>query len=231
MSHDRRRRAGAAGLLATIAVCVLPALPGAGCASDRPSAEQLRLEPEGVRIARAREVALEAQRADDPDDAIALYTEALSIYPSFPAVWNNLGVLYLDEHRYLEAAEAFAAASDHSPVDARPLYNLGLCWERAGYLPDALRHYTAALERDPRYLPALRGAIRAERRMDLASEATLDRIRMALLLEPDPSWRQFFELQRASADAEVRESMGLRPGDRRAPDAPPEAPEPRDSPR
>lgn len=190
-------------------------LAGPGCAGpgSAQQSREIRLEDQSAKIAQARRIALSAQDAETPGEAIDAYRSALDAYNGLGPVWNNLGVVLLDEGRYLEAAESFASASERSPTDPRPLYNLGLTWERAGYLEDALTFYGQALNRDPRYLPALRGAIRTERYLGLATEQTLDRLRRALLLEQDPRWRAWFQRQRPSVEEELYSQPGMhRPG-------------------
>lgn len=204
----RRRRHRPSLCLAASAL----SLTLAGCAGGSAAApETTRIEvgDRAERLASARRLALEAQETEDPGQAIAKYRQALKAYPDLAAAWNNLGVRLLAEERYMEAAEAFASASDHSQAEPRPLYNLGLTWERAGYLSDALKHYKQALDRDPRYLPALRGALRSEILIGEASEQTLERLRLAIGLETDPRWRQWFQDQRSIVERRLYERPGL----------------------
>ena len=177
-----------AALLATLAGCTGGAPKPVGVQTDDPR-----------RIGQAHEMIMSAQayeRAGDSDAAIATYRSALDVYREFPAAWNNLGTLLLERQRYLEAAECFGVAADLAPQDPRPVYNLGLCWDRAGYLTEAVDHYQRSVERDRRYLPALRGSIRAESLLSRTGPGTLDRIRTALQLEQDPQWRSWLELQK-----------------------------------
>ncbi len=124
-----------------------------------------------------------------------------------PAAWNNLGVLLLAEESYLGAAEAFQNAAERSTTDPRPIYNLGLTWERTRHLQEAQEQYAHALERDPRYIPALRGLIYAQDRLGVVDDLTLGRLRVALLREDDPQWRSYFELRKISAAAELAEQQ------------------------
>jgi tetratricopeptide (TPR) repeat protein len=165
------------------------------------------VRPAGERLAEAQSLAQRAQarvKRERYDEAIELYRDALRAYDDFPAAWNNLGVLLMEQERYLEAADAFASASERAPSDPRPTFNLGLTWERASYLDEALDHYRRALDRDPRYLPAIRGAIRAEQALGVTNDASADRVRTALLIERDPVWRAYFEQQRIRVEAEMR---------------------------
>ena len=184
-----------------------------GCASDgssrKGSPTVITLPNEGQQIAEARQLALRAQEARDPAKAIDLYTQAVEIYPDLPAAWNNLGVLLLGEGRLMEAADAFGSATERTPNDPRPYFNLALTWDRAGYLEEALDYYIAALALDDRYLPALRGAIKAETRLGQSSPSLVERIQTAIFLEQDPKWREYLELQKSWAEAEVRSKAGL----------------------
>lgn len=144
-----------------------------------------------------------AQRDDKIDEAIALYQRAVQAYRDFPAAWNNMGVLLLRQQRYLEAAECFVNAQEMAPQDPRPAYNLGLTWDKAGYPADALTHYQTALLRDPKYLPALRGAARASWLLRRYTDSSLDVVRTALLIEQDSRWREWLELQNVRIQNEL----------------------------
>lgn len=188
-----------------------------GCASSDGgrTKKDVSQGPTPADITSAFEMAGDAQNAEErdrPEEAIAKYRAALTTYREFPAAWNNLGVVLMDEGRFLEAGECFAAASELAPLDPRPTYNLGLTWDRAGYMEEALRYYNRALERDARYLPALRGSIRTERLMGAGDNQTLERLKAALLLEQDPRWREWLELQRLRLESEIRaEAVGAAP--------------------
>ncbi len=187
----------------------------AGCATESASSSRkgnhtvITLPNQAEQIAKAQRLALSAQETSNPRKAIDLYREAVEAYPDLPAAWNNMGVLLLSEGRLMEAAEAFGSATERTPNDPRPFFNLGLTWDQAGYLDTALEHYSRALTLDERYLPALRGAIKAETRLGNASPTLVERIQTALFLERDPKWREYLELQRSWAEAEVRAKAGL----------------------
>lgn len=201
-------------LLAAACCLVAGGLLIAGCASGSGSAPKknttvISLPNQGEQIAAAQQLALRAQKTKDPETAIDLYSQAVGKYPDLPAAWNNMGVLLLGEGRLMEAAEAFGSATERTPNDPRPYFNLGLTWDRAGYLDTALEHYSSALALDERYQPALRGAIKAECRLGNSSPILVERIQTALFLERDPQWREYLELQRSWAEAEVRAKAGL----------------------
>jgi len=195
-----------------------PTLPGCATSSSADTKSKknnltvITIPNQADQIATAQQLALKAQKTKDDAKAIELYSQAVKIYSDLPAAWNNMGVLLLNNGRLMEAAEAFGAATERTPNDPRPFYNLGLTWDRAGYLETALEHYSKALSLDDRYLPALRGAIKTESRLGQSSPILVERIRVALFVEMDPQWREYFELQRSWAEAEVRAKAGLPTG-------------------
>lgn len=167
----------------------------AGCAKGARRADSIA-PADAVRISEAHAVAYEASRISDPTKAAIRYTDALNRYDDFPAAWNNLGVALMEKGEYLDAESAFARAAEQSRTDPRPLFNRGLLWMKRHYPADARVHFNGALERDPYYLPALRGSIECDVVLRETSPQTLDHIRRALALEKDPRWIDRLESQR-----------------------------------
>lgn len=170
-----------------------------GCARGAPRPNVTSAE--AVRISEAHAVAYEASRISDPEKASRRYADALTRYDDFPAAWNNLGVALMARGEYLDAETAFARAAEQSRTDPRPLFNRGLLWMQRHYPADARRHFKAALERDPYYLPALRGAIECDIMLRETTPETLDNLRRALMLEKDPKWLERLESQRVKIQA------------------------------
>ena len=143
----------------------------------------------------ALRLASKANKEEDPEKAIEMYREVVQIYRDLYPAWNNLGTLLMEQDRYLEAAEAFNTAAGMAPRDPRPVYNIGLLYDRSGYLDDARDFYGRALGRDENYLPALRGMIRADSILNEDDERTLELIRRALRLERNEKWREWLRLR------------------------------------
>lgn len=158
-------------------------------------------EDEARRLTRARELAAEAQNAKDPEQAARKYREAVQEYREFPSAWLNLGVIMMQGDQYLQASEAFSTAAELDASDPRPLYNLGLLYDRRGYLREARGYYERALERDDNFLPALRGAIRADSLLNEGSMQTLKWLERALMLEQDRKWQEWMRLQKARIES------------------------------
>lgn len=174
------------------AACVLTALAALpGCHSGARTA--IIPVDDGARLSEARRLAGEAQReqkAGHADKAIALYQKSLEQSRDLFFVWNNLGLLLMEQENYTDAAEMFKSAGDLAPEDPRPYYNIGLIYQRAVYDEKAMEYFIKSLERDPKYLPSLRGAIISAKRLDISDEPSLTRVRTALLIETDPQWRK-----------------------------------------
>ena len=176
---------------------VLAASLLAACASHAPTPAERTTRPRDPR--QALQIASRAQAAAEDgrtDDAIRLYNEALLHDDSLAFAWNNLGLELMERQAYQDAVLSFTRAADLTPSDPRPMTNAGIAFHRAGFDREALRHFEYALERDPNWLEALRGAGRAARRLYLSDDRALERVRHALLIEPDDRWRSFFERER-----------------------------------
>ncbi|MBL0926799.1 MAG: tetratricopeptide repeat protein [Phycisphaerales bacterium] len=200
------------GLLAPVAAA--PGCKGAGPA--RPSGPAF--ESEAVRVADAQRLALEAERhaaAGRVADAVTTYESALGRYAEFGPAWHNLGELYMRQERYLEAAEAFSRAAELSPSDPRPLYNLGVLYFNRKYPREARTEWVRALDRDPNYLPALRGVIEVDWLLRDKNDLTLPRIERALMLERDPGVRKELEFRKlrieTQDEAEAKSAPGPKP--------------------
>lgn len=193
LSHNRSWRAAACMLLAVVSV----GLPACNRRTiSTPLLPPGLIESETRRLVQAQSIASEAYRTKDTDDAMRKYTEAVRQYRELPVAWNNLGVLLMNSDRSVEASSAFATAAELAPSDPRPVYNRGLLFDRKGFVREARVYYAEAIERDPQYLPALRGAIRADARRNEGSSETLEWVRRALLLEQDEAWIKWLRLQK-----------------------------------
>jgi tetratricopeptide (TPR) repeat protein len=165
----------------------------AGC-ETRPKTTTIQ-DTSAVRLGEARRLAAQAQAeqsAGHNERAIQLYRQALDQSPELGFAWNNLGLLYMEKDNYLDAVEMFQGASEQlqGVQGAKPLYNIGLAYWKRGFGAKALTFFEKALERDPRDVDALRGAVLAAKSMDVADDKALDRVRRALLIESDPRFKR-----------------------------------------
>lgn len=197
----------AAGKLACVAAALCSTLwLTAGCASGQKRDAAEMIDASAQSQSQGYELARDAQRLaerGDTEKAIQTYQRALSLWRDMPAAWNNLGVLFMEKQNYADAVSAFKVAADQSQSDPRPLENIAVCYVRSGWATDALKYYGMSLERDPNRIESLRGAVRAAEMVRVRDDATLERIRRALLVETDPQYREYFERQQQLVSAAI----------------------------
>jgi tetratricopeptide (TPR) repeat protein len=194
-----RTLTAAAGLL-----CLAGSL--LACATTQQQAAQdLRegIDREEIAI-RLTEDADRARMAGNIDRAIELYREALDYSARFPDTWNNLGLLHLERGDEAKAINAFVQASILDPTDPRPPANTGIVYSNIGRETEAMRFFHDALDIEPSYLPALRGAIKSAHLLNENEYEDLERVKRALLVEDDPQWREFFDRQRSLIESRLR---------------------------
>ena len=66
----------------------------------------------------------------------------------------NLGVIYGQQSRTAEAIQAYQAALQINPADAKAHLNLGVAYGQQGRTDDEMREYQAALRVNPAYAEA-----------------------------------------------------------------------------
>jgi len=147
-----------------------------------------------------------AEARKDWADAEVYYRQAIAASPTLAGAWNNLGVVLMQQQNYLEATNAFRRAADLLPGDPTPYENLGLTYQRAGYAADALRAYELSLERDPSWLPSIRGYATSVKLLNRAEEADLRVLQRGLMLESDSKWRDLFNFQRLRIERDLLEA-------------------------
>jgi tetratricopeptide (TPR) repeat protein len=200
-----------------------------GCNKDTKSSTITIVDDSQVRNDEAKQLAAQAQRevkAGNTDKAIELYQKSLERSHDLFYVWNDLGVLLMERENYGDAAEMFKSAAALAPGDPRPYYNLGLIYQNAIYDEKALEYYVMSLERDGKYLPSIRGAIVSAKRLDIADEAALQRVRAGLLNETDPAWRKIMQTEALRIEgilSRSKQGTSLTPTPAEPPPQPPES--------
>lgn len=204
MKQTTDRRLKVAGLL--VAGVAMALAPLSGCASKpRPAAVVAPPAYDTEAAVRLAAEALQAQRAGRLDESIELYRRALNANPELSGIWTNLGVALMSKQDFAGAADAFKRASELSPTDSRPLVNLGIAYLDRGWAEEALANFDQAIERDPRNVEALRGAVTAAQRVGREDEKTLEHIRQLQLIETDPKWTQELAFRRLRLESALRE--------------------------
>lgn len=81
-----------------------------------------------------------AREGDRIDEAITLYTKALTLRPQWAEGWWYLATLYYDHDNYKEAAEAFKQTAQIQQKAGAPWAMLGLCEFQLARYDEALLH-------------------------------------------------------------------------------------------
>jgi Tfp pilus assembly protein PilF len=138
----------------------------------------------------------------NPEKAEAMLREALTLDLFFGPAHNNLGVIFLGQHKLYEAAHEFEWARKLMPGQADPRVNLALTLEQAGRIGEAMDNYRAALEVAPEDIGAIQGIASLAVRSSL-KEPALDRwLDVIALRGESEDWRTW---ARARASARGRE--------------------------
>ncbi len=148
--------------------------------------------------AEAREhytTATELYKEGEHEAALAEYRKALELDDQLYAAWNNMGQLLMAQNNYADAVNAFQIAASIEPSDPRPVYNIGLAYQRVGWAADAYKSYEQALAREQYYLPAMRGLARSAEMLGSGDRQLLETIKQAQLRETDDQWRDYFRAQ------------------------------------
>lgn len=133
------------------------------------------------------------QRAED------LLRQALSADLYFGPAHNNLGVIYLQEGKYYEAAGEFEWARRLLPGHPDPRVNLAMTLESAGRSDEAIATYRTALEVYPDYVAAMQGLARLQLKSGKSDEKTIVLLKEVAMRGESSEWRDWAkgELTRA----------------------------------
>jgi len=151
-------------------------------------------------------IATEHYNDGDHEKALEEYRKALELDDQLYAAWNNMGQLLMAQSNYADAVNAFQIAARIEPSDPRPLYNIGLAYQRVGWAADAFKSYEQALVRDQYYLPAMRGLARSAEMLGTGDRQLLSTLKQAQLRETDEQWRDYFRSQYNRVETLIEEA-------------------------
>lgn len=127
-------------------------IAGAGCRSANLPAKD---SPQYLGAVRAFYVGLSALQVGDDVRAEEKLKEATALAPDEPASWADLGLLYMRQRRFDEAAASLDKARQLAPENAGLYVLLGQLESARGNSAEAAAHFRRAAELDPRNLKAL----------------------------------------------------------------------------
>lgn len=187
-------------LRAIAILAVLAALPAA-CTSTGPTKGPYQPLTEGSRdTVRAAQLTKEAEplMATDPAKAEALLREALTADLYHGPAHNNLGVVYLRQQKYYEAAGEFDWAKKVMPGHPDPRFNLALTLESTGRTQDAIAMYDTALSVYPGHLPTTQALVRLQVKSGHTDSRTPELLREVAMRSESAEWRDWARKQMAS---------------------------------
>src|SRR5215210_6975721 len=174
----RRRRA--------FPVIVSLLLTAAGLAACRRADVPAKDSPQYTSAVRAFYVGLAALQVGDDVRAEAKLKEATALAPDEPASWADLGLLYMRQRRFDEAAQSLEKARQLAPENARLYVLTGQLESARGDSAEAAKHFRRAAELDPRNLKALYALSReVERGGEGGEDEVLRLLQKILEVQPD----------------------------------------------
>jgi type IV pilus assembly protein PilF len=137
-------------------------------------------------------IAVLYERLGENDLADKHYRRAYHLNPEDPLILNNYGQ-YLCRQGRLEEADRMFIKALQDPLYRYPetiLTNAGLCAEKQPDMELAEKYYRQALQKNPRFQPALRQMVRTSfaRQQYLAARAYLQRLQELGPLAPEFLW-------------------------------------------
>lgn len=137
-------------------------------------------------------IAILYEKVGDKELAEKHYKKALHLEPDDSGAQNNYGQFLCFQERYKEANEQFmkAASNPFYASATVPLTNAGLCAKRIPDAKQAEEYFRQALERDPKFAPALLQMAIAtfEEGRFLSARAYLERFQQVTEHNPDSLW-------------------------------------------
>ena len=100
----------------------------------------------------ALELFSKALEADDQDEKVKLFKQAIQADPDYKEAYNDLAVVYMDRGEY---AEAITYLNEAVRVDAAyflPHFNLGVCYRQLGRPDESIKAFKRAVEYNDTYV-------------------------------------------------------------------------------
>jgi len=166
----------------------------AGCATDTSApqgggvivAKDIQRDTEAAK--KHNEQAAKCLDSGNLDKAESELRAALVADHFYGPAHNNLGTLYFRRKNLYGAANEYQTAAQLMPTRAEPRINLGLVFETATRLNDAVKPYEEALALDPNNMIAAGNLARVYTRLDTKPDRTRDLLKQIILKDCRPKW-------------------------------------------
>jgi tetratricopeptide (TPR) repeat protein len=117
------------------------------------------------------------------------FQEAIGADRFYGPAYNNLGLVYLEEGNYFQAAKTFDESIKLMPNDPSPRLHLGMVYEEAGQLAPALEQFNHALELAPDSMECSQAVARVRVKLGQFDKDVILKLREIAARGTDPSWR------------------------------------------
>jgi superkiller protein 3 len=95
-----------------------------------------------------------ALNAEDTDEKIAFFTQAIEADPAYKEAYNDLAVVYMERGEWETAIGDLNKAIGVDATYFLPYYNLGICYNQLGRHNESIKAYRACIEHNANYLNA-----------------------------------------------------------------------------
>jgi Flp pilus assembly protein TadD len=132
--------------------------------------------------------AYEAMERGDLEKAEKRLKVALTADGFFGPAHNNLGICYLRQKKYYQAAWEFQYAGKLMPYSAEPRNNLGMVYEEVCRMDEAEKWYDEALSLQPDNPQLIGNLVRTRLRENKRDERTCQLLSDLILKDTRPEW-------------------------------------------
>ena len=113
-----------------------------------------------------------AKVAKDKENAMKYYENALELNPYFEDAMLNLGQIYKNMERFVDAEDLYTRAFKSNPMCTACLFKLGLLYHETEKYVKAINHFEKTIEHDPGHIAAQKN-LALSRRMFLIEFSTI----------------------------------------------------------
>ncbi|HEV2862255.1 MAG TPA: FG-GAP-like repeat-containing protein [Pyrinomonadaceae bacterium] len=169
----------------SLLLVIISLTTAAGFAACRRADLPDRNSPEYAKAVRAFYVGLSALQVGDDVRAEQKLKEATQLAPDEPAAWADLGLLFMRQRQFEQAAENLEKARQLAPDNPGLYVLLGQLESARGNYAEAVKHFRKAGELDPKNLKALYALSReVEREGEAGEQEVLSLLQKILEAQP-----------------------------------------------
>ena len=136
---------------------------------------------------------------------------ALTADPFFGPAHNNLGIVYLRQGKFYQAAWEFQYAAKLMPYSPEPPNNLGMVYEAVGRLDEAEKWYSEALTMQSDNPELIGNLVRTLVRENRKDQRTVQLLKDLILKDTRPDWVAWAKEQLALMHVEAPSAMEIKP--------------------